>query len=412
MRLAVHEEDNCPDRAVMAPVNAESFFTYSHNGDDYQEEEQSSSGIFDEPNPKEDWNQNKAEYREDDSDPPLSLLNDTTTEVPSAQDQALNDPDDSEEDLTYLEDNQDYDKQYFDDPQDDHNTNYFTVGIVSEENPTALLMDSMMGLEIFSKVYSLLNDNSSEQTVRRSNITECISKIDMPDNTTVTHSIKVDSCNSRMLAGERFLQEIKSCYEYGLPPIRMKTTSKQPTTWKRDVGQLNYYDNNDIKCVSLVYVDYDNPELILMDLNTILDAEVDLQYHAKTSRDSGVVSLKRCNEEPYHYGNFSKQSEPLQSLKPPSTEDSSKTTNPLASSVRTLRRSSRKSTKKAFLNRSVSPEQSGIKPRSDPDDDCTCDIRRVESFLTEDYNRLVDGLSELNLRRFNETLISPNANGI
>jgi hypothetical protein len=149
-----------------------------------------------------------------------------------------------------------------------------------------------------------------------------------------------------------------------------------------------------------------------MDLNTILDAEVDLQYHAKTSRDSGVVSLKRCSEEPYHYGNFSKQSEPLQSLKPPSTEDSNKTTNPLVSSVRTLRRSSRKSTKKAFLNRSVSPEQSGIKPRSDPDDDCTCDIRRVESFLTEDYNRLVDGLSELNLRRFNETLISPNANGI
>jgi hypothetical protein len=77
MRLAVHEEDNCPDRAVMAPVNAESFFTYSHNGDDYQEEEQSSSGIFDEPNPNEEWNQDKAEYREE--DPPLSLLNDTTT---------------------------------------------------------------------------------------------------------------------------------------------------------------------------------------------------------------------------------------------------------------------------------------------------------------------------------------------
>ena len=426
MRLAVHEEEDSLHRAVMAPVNAESFLTYSHDGGNYQEDEQSSSGIFDDlvadsnqnwpddanPDKNQDWSQDKTEQKEEHP----SLLNDAFEEAPdTSKETSTSNLDDAEEDLTWLDENapnENFDQKYYDDSRDDHNANYFTVGIVSEENPMSLLMDSMMGLEIFSEVYSLLCDNSPEQSVRRSNITECTSKIDMPDSTTAIYSIKVDSCNSRMLAGKRFLQGIDSCYAYGLPPIRMKTTSKQPTTWKRDVGRLHYHDENNVKCVSLVYVDYDNPDLILMDLNTILDAEVDLQYHATTSRDSGIVPLRRGNKDPYHYGDFSKQTEPLTEFKPPSSEDKNQPMDPSPASVRTLRRSSRSSTKKALLNRSPSPERSRAKPGPDPDDECTCEIRRVDSLLTEDYHRLVDDLSELNLRRFNSALISSDVNNI
>ena len=86
------------------------------------------------------------------------------------------------------------------------------------------------------------------------------------NGTKVRASIKLDSCNSRFLAGAQFCCEIKSCYEYGLPPVRMRTTSKESTSWKRDVGLLKYEDENGILCTSLVYIDFDNPDLILMDM--------------------------------------------------------------------------------------------------------------------------------------------------
>jgi hypothetical protein len=114
----------------------------------------------------------------------------------------------------------------------------------------------------------------------------------MKDGTKAVHAIKIDNCNARMLAGPQFVRDVKSCYEYGLPPVRMKTTSKLPTSWKRDAGLLTYHDENDIKCVSLVYIDYDNPDLILMDMSTYLDAKIDADYHARASRGKGIQPLR------------------------------------------------------------------------------------------------------------------------
>ena len=123
----------------------------------------------------------------------------------------------------------------------------------------------------------------------------------MKDGTKAVHAIKIDNCNARMLAGPQFVRDVKSCYEYGLPPVRMKTTSKLPTSWKRDAGLLTYHDENNIKCASLVYIDYDNPDLILMDMSTYLDASIDAEYHARTSRTPRQIKPTIFLSKSWHF---------------------------------------------------------------------------------------------------------------
>ena len=163
-----------------------------------------------------------------------------------------------------------------------------------------------MGIEAHSPVHSTLTAGDISPEVRRSLITECTADVLLPGGGLANIAIKVDNCNSRMLAGERFVHDIKSCYEYGLPPVRMKTASKDPTSWKRNAGLLKYKDGNGVDLTSLVYVDYDNPELILMDRNTRLDAEIGEHFHAVTSGTEGVQPLKRFTKKPYHYLDFTR----------------------------------------------------------------------------------------------------------
>ena len=180
---------------------------------------------------------------------------------------------------------------------------YFTVGVQDDSNPYAVVLDQHMGLEVYSPVISLLTAHEPDVT-RISLIMEASACIITGNGTKVQGTIKLDSCNSRFLAGTQFCCEIKRCYEYGLPPVRMRTTSKEPTSWKRDAGLLKYEDENGILCTSLVYIDYDNPDLILMDMGTLLDSGIDLYYHGRTSRTTGVMALRRNTTEPYHYKDY------------------------------------------------------------------------------------------------------------
>ena len=69
-------------------------------------------------------------------------------------------------------------------------------------------------------------------------------------------------------------------------------------------------DENGILCTSLVYIDYDNPDLILMDMGTLLDSGIDLYYHGRTSRTTGVETLRRNATEPYHYKDYDTMLDP------------------------------------------------------------------------------------------------------
>jgi hypothetical protein len=206
-----------------------------------------------------------------------------------------------------------------------------------------------------------------------------------------------------MLAGQPFVRDVKSCYEYGIPPVRMKTTSKLPTSWKRDAGLLHYLDGNGVLCVSLVYVDYDNPDLILMDMSTMLDADVDEHHHALTSRDSGIEPLRRRTKRPYHYKDFCSGGDPwvLPKAKKPAESMARTFYTSLKRKFRRLRRGADSSTKLAAKLQRSTPEKS---------DDCQCSLRVADSLDIEAYHRFVDGVSELNLREMPAGLLKRSLN--
>ena len=285
-------------RAIMAPLNVESFFAahdWGHEDDDDGELQpapdifagnQAAGDIF---SNNEDDNIDMFESKDWDHGG-AEGMQDSTEFAPHQTGLAEGHSTDSSEDNG--------------DPLDSEGvecdaSTYFTVGIISENNPNTFALDSHFGIEVESPAYVSLADAK-----RRSLICECTAKIKLANGNTVTADIKLDNCNTRMLAGEKFLHSIKSCYEYGIPPVRMITASKEPTSWKRDAGIIDYYDDNDVLCTSLAYVDYDNPDLILMDMSTRLDAQVDEHYHATTSRGKGVQPLRRKTKEPYHFRSF------------------------------------------------------------------------------------------------------------
>ena len=70
-------------------------------------------------------------------------------------------------------------------------------------------------------------------------------------------------------------------------------------------GELHTTDENGIPLVILCYVQEQpimgHDTFILLSNNTIVDANVDIFYHAKTSKEMGAVPLRRLKSTPYHY---------------------------------------------------------------------------------------------------------------
>ena len=435
MRLAINdtEEYQDPARSVMAPVNAETFSYYSSNHYEGQGEAEDSDNFMNQSitmgAPLTGF-MNQSIFRDTAHDQPSILTEDHNLDIEDQQhfndeEQCANadplgvpyDPHSQGEgaqDVYPVPSEYDHDDlppedgtgNYMDQYPDPHQ--YFTVGVQDDSNPHAVVLDQHMGLEVYSPVYSLLTAHEPD-TKRISLIMEANANIITGNGTKVQGAIKLDSCNSRFLAGAQFCCEIKSCYEYGLPPVRMRTTSKEPTSWKRDAGLLKYEDENGVLNTSLVYIDYDNPDLILMDMGTLLDSGIDLYYHGRTSRTTGVTTLRRNTTEPYHYKDYDTMLDPWQAAgqapKPAATGESNDMARRAAtdrkSEARALRRSARGSTKIAAPSY-LTEQDRDIRRGEECDirlgDDCACHIRRVDSLDIDAYNRFVDGVSELSLK--------------
>ena len=87
---------------------------------------------------------------------------------------------------------------YMDQATDPHS--YFTVEVQDNNNPHAVVLDQHMGLEAYSPVFSLLT--ASEPDAKKiSLIMEAYAYITTANGTRVRGVIKIDSCNSRFLAG-------------------------------------------------------------------------------------------------------------------------------------------------------------------------------------------------------------------
>ena len=193
-------------------------------------------------------------------------------------------------------------------------------------------------------------------------------------------NIKIDICNSRNGAGRKFLGNVKPCQEYGFPPIRMRTASKALTAWRKDMGTLTYKDRDGIQNVALCYVDDDNPDLVLLDMVTILHSDIDAMYHARTSLQKGAQPLKRNSKAPYHWEAY-----------------------------RFLRSSKGKSNRK---------EPDGAKPDRPPStsyttssDDCQCSPRIAQHSVLIPYSLYMQMLSEIGVSHQQHTSDQANSAG-
>ncbi len=70
-------------------------------------------------------------------------------------------------------------------------------------------------------------------------------------------------------------------------------------------GELHTTDKNGTPLVFLCYVQekpiMGHDTFILLCNNIIVDSNIDMNYHARTSKDVGAVPLKRLVNTPYHY---------------------------------------------------------------------------------------------------------------
>jgi len=282
------------DRALMAPLNVESFLAEHEWGQDDGEELQDSDP---------DTNQGEHALFNNNF---FANADQTDQDMSGEGDDQLIDTDPEEYHHTDQEASPPRGEEVTDDLEDEDDVgtklaeSFFNSGLTSSSDPNRLELDEHFGKCIASPMYLALTDD----TVYKTLICESLVKVRLADGTIVSAPLKVDPCNSRMLVSEKYVHSIKSCYEYGLPPIRMQTVSKDPTGYKRDAAICDYYDREGNIMTSLVYVEYHHEDLILMDMCTTLDAQVDSRHHMETSRSTGVEPLKRFVNKPYHYADF------------------------------------------------------------------------------------------------------------
>jgi hypothetical protein len=107
---------------------------------------------------------------------------------------------------------------------------------------------------------------------------------------------KIDSCSSADICASHLLHNIKSAQEYGRPVIRMKQ-AHGTTPWYEHCGELHALDEHD-RLMKRIYYAQETPvhgddNFILTGMNTILDLDIDIKHHMRTSIMPGIRRLRR-----------------------------------------------------------------------------------------------------------------------
>ena len=137
-----------------------------------------------------------------------------------------------------------------------------------------------------------------------SNVAIASLTVDADQGTIQVNDALVDTGGSKNLASRHLLKNIKLARSYGNEPIRMVTVNGLSPDYNHQ-GELHTTDENGTPLVILCYVQekpiMGHDTFILLCNNTIVDCNIDMNYHARTSKEVGAVPLKRLVNTPYHY---------------------------------------------------------------------------------------------------------------
>jgi transposase InsO family protein len=125
-----------------------------------------------------------------------------------------------------------------------------------------------------------------------------------PDQQTVQVKANADTGGSKNLASKHLLQNVKTAEEYGNKPICMVTIQGDSPAYTHQ-GELQFSDENGNPLILLCYVQErpipGHEHFVLISNNTLVDIDADINFHARASKEIGVLPLRRTTTEAYHY---------------------------------------------------------------------------------------------------------------
>ena len=137
-----------------------------------------------------------------------------------------------------------------------------------------------------------------------SNVAIASLSIDADRGTILVQDALIDTGGSKNLASRHLLKDIRLAESYGNEPIRMVTVNGLSPDYNHQ-GELHTTDENGIPLVIICYVQEQpimgHDTFILLSNNTIVDCDIDINYHARTSKEIGTAPLKRLVQAPYHH---------------------------------------------------------------------------------------------------------------
>ena len=97
---------------------------------------------------------------------------------------------------------------------------------------------------------------------------------------------------------------MKTAEEYGGKPICMVTIQGDSPAYTHQ-GELHFSDENGTPIILLCYVQErpipGHEHFVLISNNTLVDINADINFHARASKETGVLPLRRTTNEAFHY---------------------------------------------------------------------------------------------------------------
>ena len=114
----------------------------------------------------------------------------------------------------------------------------------------------------------------------------------------------MDPCGAASVIDAPLMKNIKPAAKYGLPAIRMTTLGGFTPIYK-DVGKLDFVDDNGNNCILLGYAQYKllagHKNFALLCQDILVDLDVDMNYQMRMARTAGPTPVHRLKNNHFHY---------------------------------------------------------------------------------------------------------------